>query len=934
MKLLLPLFILSLLLSSCDKHNGTNDEQDLLTAERQMLHLRHDSASVAFQALAQGSKDNSIRARANVGLMRMADIEGHSSDFHKYAELTEPIVQSILNSSSRFEQSSVRAVCGYYLALSSYYSNMRMPEKRNEALGMLQSPAVRQMLLSDTLSLCEFYIQQSRLQDSQSRLSSLGRALALGLEHSDTLYVGLALSRISHALLHGSEMRPSFAVLMREYLDIPDTVDLLSAMMQRGTECLMSYGNPYYYSTTLITNAEMLIGKGHLTAASDTLGHALHVLNQHLLEQNHSFADTLTVSAANAPDLDWIMSEETSGVCPLWIARLRHQYAELDSALAQEEMASATPDTSLISKYQKEAALSAELSTRITDISRRDLQLHWRHQSLQRHINIVGTMTIVYSVSIPLLILLLCGLCVWKYYRTRQRIAEQDALADSYTESFQKEQKANLEKRTCISLLTEILPLIDRLKREVERGGISYSNELLQRISHYNNVVTQWIKIRHGSLSVHIENFDIIPLLKDVCTHNVSLANTIPTEAQVAVKADKALTMFMLNTLVTNARKFTPDGSSINLSIEQKDDYVEISVNDTGNGLSPADVDKINNQRTYDPASIGTSSKGKGFGFGLINCRNIIESYKRLNRRFAMCAFGVESTLGKGSRFWFRLAGGRLRNFILTTGLLLAASAIWAAPLHDDTQLGEEVIILESRLHDDRIIVYTLLAVFVLLLILGTASVVWFFRRMNQKLSLAKDNALFRENEYSRLHIQNNIIDNALSTIKHETISYPSYISRELNSSTTEDSTAVISAINNYRSVFSILLQNLQQQVHKPLFRRHSILPIKLLARILSDGEIPTPTIEAGMHKYIFDCKPTNEERKPDSIDTPLLDTPDILFSVDSIRVLPDGTLTNADYLIAKQIVRELDATTSSDTRCRLTAENVNNHIRFRVLIP
>lgn len=48
----------------------------------------------------------------------------------------------------------------------------------------------------------------------------------------------------------------------------------------------------------------------------------------------------------------------------------------------------------------------------------------------------------------------------------------------------------------------------------------------------------------------------------------------------------------------------------------------------------------------------------KGSGFGLMNCKGIIEKYKKINDLFWICIFNIESILGKGSCFYFWLFFG------------------------------------------------------------------------------------------------------------------------------------------------------------------------------------------------------------------------------------------------------------------------------------
>ena len=95
------------------------------------------------------------------------------------------------------------------------------------------------------------------------------------------------------------------------------------------------------------------------------------------------------------------------------------------------------------------------------------------------------------------------------------------------------------------------------------------------------------------------------------------------------------------------------------MSAEEKDDYVEVSVTDTGHGMSAEDVDTLNNAKVYDSSKIGTEGanasdiqQNKGFGFGLMNCKGIIGKYKKTNAVFHVCEFGVESEIGSWRCVW------------------------------------------------------------------------------------------------------------------------------------------------------------------------------------------------------------------------------------------------------------------------------------------
>ena len=87
------------------------------------------------------------------------------------------------------------------------------------------------------------------------------------------------------------------------------------------------------------------------------------------------------------------------------------------------------------------------------------------------------------------------------------------------------------------------------------------------------------------------------------------------------------------------------------------------------------DIDRIKGEKVYDASVIGKdnpllSQKNKGGGFGLMNCKGIIEKYRKSDRMFSVCSLDIKSEKGYGSRFSFRLPKGVMRIVVLLLSLL------------------------------------------------------------------------------------------------------------------------------------------------------------------------------------------------------------------------------------------------------------------------
>ncbi|MCD8288705.1 MAG: DUF5112 domain-containing protein [Prevotella sp.] len=270
--------------------------------------------------------------------------------------------------------------------------------------------------------------------------------------------------------------------------------------------------------------------------------------------------------------------------------------------------------------------------------------------------------------------------------REAEKAAETAKMSDEIAENrrmaeleLERNLQTNIEQRTKTDVATSILPFINRLTAELHclttrnepalrrEARFAYIAELNDKINEYNDVLTRWIQLRAGALRMKIESFplqelfDIIAKSKTAFEARGITLKVKPTTA--VVKADKALTLFMVNTLADNARKASGEGGTVEVEASKKADFIEVSVADNGAGISEEKL-----QTLFARQTAGTARRG----FGLMNCKGIIESYKKAGRIFDVCQITAESEKGKGSTFRFRLPHGTLRTVFITLFFALA----------------------------------------------------------------------------------------------------------------------------------------------------------------------------------------------------------------------------------------------------------------------
>jgi signal transduction histidine kinase len=125
----------------------------------------------------------------------------------------------------------------------------------------------------------------------------------------------------------------------------------------------------------------------------------------------------------------------------------------------------------------------------------------------------------------------------------------------------------------------------------------------------------------------------------------VYLENKIQNE--IFVYADINMIDTVLRNLVSNAVKFCRQGDSISISAESDNNMIKVCVADTGIGITEEHQKLIFDDITF---TVRGTANEKGTGLGLPLCKDFVERNGG--------NIWVESSFGKGSRFYFTLPSG------------------------------------------------------------------------------------------------------------------------------------------------------------------------------------------------------------------------------------------------------------------------------------
>ncbi len=645
-----------------------------------LMQMHFDKAYATLNEV-MGSTDDQVELLvADIQMMRLCQRESNNKEYYDYNEEANKRFLRINEDkrllTDRQRRRMVYARSEYAIVSSTYYYYVGLEQPSVRALsainpdGEVQTDMPQLLAYLYNVGAGGIFTKGKQEEINQKEFDYLIRCYMLAIHHNYPYWEANSLQALSEHLVNDKSREalirdnlPSF-----KYLKVGNLPDSLIAgnLAERSLSIFQKYGDVYQTAGSYRTLASCYWQIKDYRSALICL--------QNALKQNPAINQ--------APDL---------------VASIREQLSVVYSAI----------DNKQASDYNRNIYLDLQEQTRQDRYyeARAD-QLDSTSQQLNIMIIAIGLIIIV---ILSLLIIfhylrrradnqselnkLLLPLEEWKHHN----IAYMAQLDDEYTEVSEQLTISNIhlidnkrryiEQRAKVSLVNSIMPLINRMLHEInklKRGGESdavrserytYIRELTDMINDLNSTLTEWIQLRQGRLSLHIESFPVQQVFDIVKKGRMAFqlkgVQLKVEDTAAIVKADRILTLFMVNTLADNARKFTPAGGKVCIKAVEEADYVELSVEDTGCGIN-----EETQQHLFDRKPIHDQKDSTSHGFGLMNCNGIINKYRKISQIFTVCQIGVKSEENKGSRFFFRLPKGVSRVLLF---LLIAFSSLCTA---------------------------------------------------------------------------------------------------------------------------------------------------------------------------------------------------------------------------------------------------------------
>jgi signal transduction histidine kinase len=231
-------------------------------------------------------------------------------------------------------------------------------------------------------------------------------------------------------------------------------------------------------------------------------------------------------------------------------------------------------------------------------------------------------------------------------------LKEKNELKNSFIENLSHDLRTPLiAQERALELITKEFENAEMEEQFQLAKGLEKNNTHLLRMA---NLILESYRIDSEDININISEVNISELV-DNCYEkliplasekNISLINSIPKDFPV-IETDLTSLKRVLINLISNSVENIPENRKVEINTEDKGKYIELSIEDNGQGIAQKDMEHI-----FDRYYSGKSDERKiGSGLGLYVCKRLLDLLGGTIK--------VESEKDKFTRFIISLPKGK-----------------------------------------------------------------------------------------------------------------------------------------------------------------------------------------------------------------------------------------------------------------------------------
>lgn len=219
-------------------------------------------------------------------------------------------------------------------------------------------------------------------------------------------------------------------------------------------------------------------------------------------------------------------------------------------------------------------------------------------------------------------------------------------------DALQKELIANIshDLRTPLTMIGGYAEVMRDIPNENTPENMQIIIDETKRLSTLVSAVMDYSKLQSGNRELDMADYNLTQSIRETLNRYQKLTEqdgyqiTFDAQTDITVCADETKITQVIYNLINNALTYTGEDKTVIVSQTVENGQATISVVDTGKGIPSEEIPLIWN-RYYRSNHHMRAAIGTGLGLSIV--KSILDMHK--------LKYGVESTVGKGSRFWFSL---------------------------------------------------------------------------------------------------------------------------------------------------------------------------------------------------------------------------------------------------------------------------------------